>query len=143
MMLRKPEPDELDQINEMIKRSKAHWGEACRAELTFTPEQLMSEMVQVSATTQYITGIVEVAINSRVAEISKLFVDPQAIGSGAGRVLYQWGLDFAKCRNATRLMIESDPFAQGFYERMGAHLVGEVASGSIRGRSLPLLQQDL
>jgi hypothetical protein len=39
--------------------------------------------------------------------------------------------------------IHSDPEAQGFYERMGARLIGKTPSGSIAGRLLPLLQHDL
>jgi hypothetical protein len=41
------------------------------------------------------------------------------------------------------LDIEADPFAAGFYERMGARRIGTVASGVIPGRWLPLYRLDL
>ena len=149
MLLRKPQPNELNNINAMIMRSKAHWGydaefiNACRTDLAFNSERLASELVRVTVASHAVTGVIEVSINGHIAEIYKLFVDPLAIGSGTGRMLYQWGMEIARNQNASRLMIESDPFAQGFYEQMGAQQVGEVASGSIEGRFLPLLQHNL
>jgi hypothetical protein len=39
----------------------------------------------------------------------------------------------------TWLRIEADPNAVGFYRAMGAEQIGEAPSGSVPGRSLPLL----
>jgi hypothetical protein len=38
-----------------------------------------------------------------------------------------------------RLLIQSDPFAEGFYLRLGADRIGEVPSQALPGRVLPLL----
>jgi hypothetical protein len=43
----------------------------------------------------------------------------------------------------SRIRIEGDPFAEGFYLTMGAIRVGETPSRSIPGRSLPLLSVDV
>ena len=40
-------------------------------------------------------------------------------------------------------LFESDPFAEGFYRAMGAVRVGDVPSGSIPHRNLPVLRFDL
>ncbi len=149
MQLRKPNTGELAFINAMIMRSKAHWGydqeflDRCRDELAFTTERLASERVRVTGEPGLVTGTVEISLDGQTANIGMLFVDPKAIGSGAGRVLYEWALNFAKEHKAGHMMIESDPFAQGFYEKMGAVVVGKVPSGSIPGRFLPLLQHEL
>ena len=39
----------------------------------------------------------------------------------------------------TSLRIEADPNALGFYQAMGASQIGEAPSGSIPGRTLPVL----
>ncbi|WP_067619878.1 hypothetical protein [Alicyclobacillus acidiphilus] len=52
-----------------------------------------------------------------------------------------WGYDdhfMEQCRD--ELTIRPDPNAEPFYLAMGAQRVGEVPSGSIPGRMLPLLQ---
>ncbi len=149
MQLRKPDIGELAAINAMIRRSKAHWGydqeflDACREELAFTTERLASGRVRVTGEPGWVTGTVEISLDGKSANIGKLFVDPQAIGSGAGRMLYEWALNFSRQHNAGHMMIESDPFAQGFYEKMGAVIIGKVPSGSISGRFLPLLRHEL
>jgi len=149
MQIRKPKIVELHQINDMVMRSKAHWGydaeflEACREELTFTTRQLSSNSIRVADDQGRIIGIVKLEIALPVAVLDKLFVDPLAIGTGAGRALYDWAIDRAKHSTASRMEIDSDPGARGFYERMGARLVGKTPSGSIANRFLPLLHHDL
>ena len=44
----------------------------------------------------------------------------------------------AAAAGAGRMVIQSDPHAEGFYLHMGARRVGERASDSIPGRVLPL-----
>jgi GNAT superfamily N-acetyltransferase len=149
MELRQAKPDELNQINDMVMRSKAHWGydadflESCREELTLTMAQLVSENTRVAANQHGVTGVVIIAFDLPNSVLDKLFVDPLAIGTGAGRMLYDWAQERARAHGANRMEIHSDPEAQGFYERMGARLIGKTPSGSIAGRLLPLLQHDL
>jgi GNAT superfamily N-acetyltransferase len=73
--------------------------------------------------------------------VEHLWVLPDFIGKGIGAKLFRRML--AKCREmgVKVLEIESDPNAQGFYERMGARKVGEVVS-QVDGqpRVLPLLE---
>ncbi|MEL7154368.1 MAG: GNAT family N-acetyltransferase, partial [Pseudomonadota bacterium] len=62
---------------------------------------------------------------------------------GVGRALMRWAIDRARDKHASHMMIEADPGAAPFYERMGARIVGQVASEAIVGRTLPLLRLDL
>jgi hypothetical protein len=41
---------------------------------------------------------------------------------------------------ARRLLIEADPNAERFYERLGAQRIGEAPSTAVPGRLLPLLE---
>jgi hypothetical protein len=51
--------------------------------------------------------------------------------------------DAARAAGATRLEVDSDPHAEGFYRAMGMHRAGEAPSGSIPGRMLPHLVKAL
>ena len=73
-------------------------------------------------------------------ELLMLFVDPSAIGSGIGRALLEDAVRYAARRGWSALRVESDPGAEGFYVAHGARRVGTVASGSVPGRELPLLE---
>src|SRR2546421_8444919 len=68
-----------------------------------------------------------------------LFIEPQSIGKGVGKQLWEHCLDTAKAEGYEKFLIESDPFAEDFYIKMGATRIGEITSpGS--NRSLPLLE---
>ena len=142
-------PEDLAALSALCLRSKAHWGyddaflAACREEFTFTGADLQDTSIGVIRDDGGPIGVVQVAVCGLDADIDKLFIAPEAIGFGHGATLFQWAAHTARVQGATRLMIESDPYAQPFYERMGARLVGTAPSGSIPGRSLPRLTFDL
>ena len=149
MQIRKAMIEERHQINAMIMRSKAHWGydeafmEACREELSLNAERLLSDNLRVIANDNVVIGTVELVMDGQEAHLHKLFVDPHVIGSGTGRILYEWALTRAKSFNATAMLIDADPDASKFYEHMGAKIVGKIPSGSIPGRYLPLMRHEL
>ncbi|HXC76915.1 MAG TPA: GNAT family N-acetyltransferase, partial [Candidatus Acidoferrum sp.] len=53
-----------------------------------------------------------------------------------GRLMWEEAVQQARDRGATRLTLESDPNAAGFYERMGARRTGSVTAPDT-GRELP------
>ena len=71
------------------------------------------------------------------------FVDPAHLGAGVGRALWAHAIEVSRQLGASRLRIEADPNAGGWYEARGARRVGEAPSGPIPGRMLPLLEVDL
>ena len=48
------------------------------------------------------------------------------MGRGIGRALFEHAVEQARRLGSHALKIESDPNAEGFYKRMGAHRVGET-----------------
>lgn len=140
--------DELDALSALCLRSKAHWGydaafmDACREELSLTPEDADDWLIVAEMGGQA-AGVAQVAPLDTGADLLLFFVDPSFIGQGVGRALFDWVLTRCRAMKADRLMIEADQGAAPIYEHMGARRVGEVASQSIPGRMLPLLQLDL
>ncbi len=138
--------DDLDVLSALAFRAKAHWGysaafmNACRDELTLRPEDLATKFVYVGVFDEKPIGYYTLeGIDASAMELDALFVDPQHIGHGYGRVLLQHALTTAAATGAQRLVIQSDPNAVGFYEAMGGVVVGKRASDSIPGRVLPIL----
>lgn len=75
-------------------------------------------------------------------ELEHCWVTPAWIGRGVGARLVADAAATARALGATMLRIASDPYAEGFYARLGARRVGAVPS-TPRGRTLPLLLLDV
>lgn len=146
MKVRPARSDELEELSELCMRSKAWWGyddafmEACRDELSLTEQDLETTSVAVLEIEGKPAGVGQIDHQGDWAEVDKLFIAPGAIGTGAGRVLWNWCVETARSGGATTLKIVADPGAAPFYEHMGAKPDGSAPSGSIPGRELPCLR---
>lgn len=149
ILLREPLHDELAYLDGLCLRSKAVWGydadfmAACRAELTLHPDELRTTHLQVAERDGAVVGVAQVKVVGSDAELMKLFVEPTVLRSGVGRLLFQWATAKARSFGAVRMVIEVDPGAAAFYQRMGAREAGLAPSQSIPGRMLPRLRMEL
>jgi GNAT superfamily N-acetyltransferase len=75
-------------------------------------------------------------------ELEHCWVLPERIGHGIGTRLLAHAVATSRAAGAATLRIASDPFAEGFYRRMGGRPAGTVPS-TPRGRTLPLLTLDV
>ncbi len=150
--LRPARLEDLATLTDISLRAKAHWGygdafmEACRAELTVTAADLSTSTYQVAeqgGALIGLCGLTKPEAGDDCCELHSLFVAPEAMGQGLGQLLMAWAIDEAKRRGATLIRLDADPFAEGFYAKMGAICVGRVPSASIPGRSLPLMELTL
>lgn len=73
--------------------------------------------------------------------LDHLWVRPGAMGQGLGGFLFRHALMRCRARGVSILRIESDPNAQGFYEKMGAVKVEECHT-EVEGQSriLPIME---
>ena len=152
MRLRPASVGEAEALSALALRSKAHWGydedfiDACREELTVRAADIGPHRltVAVTETTNRILGFYGlVGTTDADAELSALFVEPDAMGAGVGRLLFDGAVDAARKAGLGQLRIEADPFAAAFYDHMGAVRTGSTPSHSIAGRELPLYTVDL
>jgi GNAT superfamily N-acetyltransferase len=147
--LRDARQNELPSLSALCLRSKAAWGYddafmiACRAELTLAPDELKSTHVQVAERGTIVAGLAQVKVTDTDADLLKLFVEPALLRSGVGSLLFEWATAKAESLGAVRMVIEADPGAAPFYERMGARYAGFAPSQSIPGRVLPRMLMDL
>lgn len=112
----------------------------CRSEAILTPEIVGGSSVMVAEIDGRVTGMVQLIVGDSVAEIDKLFVEPECIKSGIGRALLDWAKSEAYGAGATALLVEADPYAADFYRRCGAVDVGLAPSSLFPGRFLPRLK---
>lgn len=130
-------------------RSKAHWGydeafmASCADELAVRPRHLTDGITRMACIDGRAVAYGRVCGTGEDAELDALFVDPHYIGAGIGRRLLSHLTVLARAAGIRQLEIASDPGARGFYESSGAVQVGEIASGSISGRTLPLMRLPL
>ena len=143
-------PDQFKTLTQIAFAAKRHWDYPERwiqlwsPVLTITPEFIEQYETYVAFLGDEPVGFCAISLENEKASIEHLWVLPEYMGKGVGTRLFKF--IFARCRElrARVLEIESDPNAQGFYERMGATKVGEVV-GEVEGqpRILPLLEIEL
>lgn len=147
--LRTPGEDEIEALNALCFRSKAHWGydaefmELCRPVLQIDPEALQGGRVQIAEIDGAPAGVVQISVERSEADLDLLFVDPAFIGKGVGGALFGWACTTARDQRAARLTILSDPNALAFYEKMGANYEGDLPSDVFPDRRLPRLRKNL
>jgi GNAT superfamily N-acetyltransferase len=140
-------PDQAEALTEIAHAAKRHWGypdawvRLWSPSLTITPEFIEKHETYVAWMDERPAGFCAISQEADNASLEHLWVKPVYIGKGIGAALFNHIL--ARCKNLAVqvLKIESDPNAQGFYERMGAKKVGQVV-GEMDGqpRVLPLLE---
>jgi GNAT superfamily N-acetyltransferase len=141
---------EAASLTAICLRSKAHWGYDAEFMRLSTPHITVHEsdieaghvLVGCDASGRII-GLVRVQPEGEEAELGLMFVDPFAIGTGAGRALFEAAAVLARRLGAKRMTILADPNAAPFYERMGARFVRNAPSDAIPGRTLPFYEYDL
>jgi GNAT superfamily N-acetyltransferase len=144
--IRPARPGEARALSALALRSKAHWGyddaflATVRQSLTVSEADLRSAPVFVLEADGAPAGFYRVVGAPPDGELSDVWLDPTLIGRGLGRALFQHALDTAASRGFTRLVIESDPNAEGFYAAMGAQRIGERPSPVDEHRKLPLMR---
>ena len=144
--LRPAAPEEAEALSALALRSKGHWGygrhflEACREELMVIPANCDGQSVLVAERNGDLVGFFEVGGEPPAGTLDKLYVEPDAIGSGVGSVLLAEARRTALAAGFTWLTIDAEPNAEAFYAKAGARRVGSTPSGSITGRRLPQLR---
>jgi GNAT superfamily N-acetyltransferase len=136
--VRRALPEDAGVLTRIAFASKRYWGYPERwislwsSTLTITPEFVRDNEVYA------LTG------EGHELELDHLWVSPDWIGSGTGRLLFEHAMERVASRGASIVEIEADPNAEGFYLRMGARRVGENVY-EIEGirRTLPRLMVEL
>jgi GNAT superfamily N-acetyltransferase len=144
--LRRARPDEASVLTELALAAKGFWGydedflESCRPELTFSPDEVARRHFVVADLRGQVSGFYSIDGEPPAGELGNIWVRPNEIGTGIGRLMWEDALAAAAAAGFDQLEIAAEPNAEGFYRKMGAERIGETPSGSIPGRMLPLMR---
>ncbi|HEY7004811.1 MAG TPA: GNAT family N-acetyltransferase [Gaiellaceae bacterium] len=146
--LRPANADEGTELTELALRAKSHWGyddcflEKARADLTIDADTIRSARIYVLERGGATVGFHGLLGEPPQGRLEWMFVEPDSIGGGYGRLLWEDALARARAAGFRELIIESDRFAEPFYRAMGAERIGASPS-PVDGAPLPLLKVEL
>lgn len=149
IFIRPARATEADVLTALVMRSKAHWGydadflDRCRPFLAVSRAMIEKGHVFVAEDDGAALGVLALTPDAGRFEVKLLFIAPEAIGRGVGRVLWDAAVRQARDSGHRNMLVVSDPFAEGFYQRMGARRIGEHVSEIDATRKLPLLRFEI
>ena len=157
VVIRQAKPEEYETLTQISFAAKKYWNypqeyfDVWKDELTISEYYVKDNTVFVAEAdgepTAYYS-IVEVKEefmegSTKVEKgfwLEHMFVRPQFIGKGIGRAMYGHMKEHCRAMGIDRVRIFADPYAKGFYERMGAQYIEERPS-SIEGRTVSLYME--
>jgi GNAT superfamily N-acetyltransferase len=123
---------DLDALRDVYRRSSLS-NEGDRAPLLAHPEALelpesgiAEGRTRVAVEDGRIVGFATIEVTGAVAELEDLFVDPDRMRRGIGRLLIADVRRLAAARGVARIEVDANPHARAFYERAGFVLDGTV-----------------
>ena len=119
-------------LSQVARRSKAHWGYTAEQidfwwdQLKLAPEHLAGRPAFAAVEGATVVGFCTLVRGEGAWELDNLWVVPERIGHGIGRMLFEHALRVAARGGASEVTIDADPHAEPFYVRCGAVRRGEV-----------------
>jgi len=143
-------PEDADKLSGIAVAAKRSWNypeswmEAWTPLLTFRPEDIQGSIVFKALVDGETAGFYRLIMHEPRAVLEDLWVMPNFMGRGIGKVLFEHALSFCRSVKVTVMELEADPNALGFYEKMGMHKVGEKHT-EVNGqpRILPIMEISL
>jgi GNAT superfamily N-acetyltransferase len=146
MQITRAKPEDAATLTAIAFAAKRHWGyperwiESWRDLLTVSPAFVASHETYTAIADGRTVGFYALGRDGNRVDLVHLWVLPEAMGRGVGRSLFFHALERTKALGFRELAIESDPNAEGFYRRLGAHRVGTHAyTVDQHRRELPML----
>ena len=145
MIIRRARNDDADALSDLAHRAKAHWGypqawmREWDAQLTIIPGYLELHDVFVAEQAGRIVGMCALEDRHDRWHLEHVWVEPREHGRGVGRALVLHALEEARRRHDGNVELFADPYASGFYERLGARRAGDVPAPmpGAKDRTLP------
>jgi GNAT superfamily N-acetyltransferase len=146
--IRRADPGDAAVLTAIAHAAKRRWSypetwiRLWRRDLTLTPRFISRHCVQCATFNGRIVGFYALSREGATFDLEHMWVDPGCMGEGVGARLFRHAVERVRGGGGNQLRIASDPNAEGFYRRMGARRIGEIAS-SPAGRTLPVLVVDV
>jgi GNAT superfamily N-acetyltransferase len=145
MQIRLAGPDESPRLTALARAAKQHWGYSdewmalWREDLTITPEYIETNEVFVATIDGAVIATCALERYESFAHLEHVWVNPAHQRKGIGQALVKHALAAA---GDTLVKVLSDPNADDFYRRLGAHWLADMPAPmpGAPDRTLPLLE---
>jgi GNAT superfamily N-acetyltransferase len=127
-LIRRASPDDAQALTDLMHASAAYAGDYASILVGYavTPTQVDNDIVYLAEQDGSIVGFYALTLEGE-PELDLMFVSDNAQGTGLGSLLFQHMKDEARLRDIAVIKIVSHPPSAGFYQRMGATIVGTKA----------------
>jgi GNAT superfamily N-acetyltransferase len=143
--IRRAKVGETGILSQIAMNSEAYWGydeeymESFKDIYSVSENYISNYPTFILEDKEIIVGFYSFLMNSGETELEYFFIDPDYIGKGYGKLLWNHAVQSAKSLNIEDFEIVTSPEAIGFYIKMGAVKIGEVESLVKVGRKIPRL----
>ncbi len=148
--IRRALPEEAEALTKVALAAKSYWDYPERwmqiwtPQLTFDAAYFEKYESWTASVDHQLVGFYTLQEREGNARLENLWIIPAQMGRGIGSLLFKHALRLAKKKGYRILRLESDPNAVGFYQKMGAHQVGENHSEADgQPRNLPIMEIEL
>jgi GNAT superfamily N-acetyltransferase len=130
VLIRRGLAADSDRLSQIAFQAKAYWGypadwmERWRYSLTISADYIESNPVYCAVEDGLPIGFYALTGSAQAMTLDHLWVTPQKMRAGFGRLLIEHAFTRADELGARELSIEADPHAESFYVHMGARRVG-------------------
>ena len=135
-----------EELTGITKKSKAHWGFSNELLLEWEPlltvsaKYIEKNTVRKIVQNERILGYYSYYfIDENTLKLDNMFILPEFIGNGIGNCLMNDFLEKARASTIQKIVLDSEPKAEGFYQKFGFKTIGQLAS-SIKDRFLPIME---
>lgn len=146
MIIEKAISNDNKILTQITKKSKAYWGysneqiEIWSQFLTVSKEYIETKSVFKLVDTNVIIGYYSFFYESEnTIKLDNLFVLPEFIGKGFGKLLLDDFLIRIKNDYVEKVILNSEPNAEEFYSKFGFVKIGQIET-SIKDRYLPIME---
>ncbi len=146
MQIEKAQIDDHIILSKITYLGKAFWGydkellDKWKEDLTITPDYIIKNNVFKLISDGKIIGYYSfLKLENNILKLDFLFILPEYIGSGIGKLLMTDFIDKAKNLNIEKIILDADPNAEKFYSKFGFQTYNKLES-SVKNRFLPQMQ---
>ena len=143
--IRRAKIHESKTLTNLAIRSESFWGfdsdymEKFKDIYKVTEEFINNNPTFIIEKDENIIGFYSVLINENETSLEYFFIEPEFIGRGYGKILWNDMVENCKNLGIKEIEIVTSPEAKAFYIKMGAVQTGEIESLVKKGRKIPQL----
>jgi len=149
MKISKAENIDANDLTKLTFSSKSYWGyskeqmEQWKDDLTVTTAYInRNEVYKLTDNNKLIGYYSFYKLDDKKVKLDNIFIAPEFIGKGYGNFLMRDFFDRMQFGGAQKVVLESDPNAEQFYQKLGFKVIGQKQT-SIKDRFLPIMEKEM